>query len=72
MPTLLEEVFARVAKLPKEEQDAIARWLMEELASEQRWERLLAGSQDKLASLADQALAEYRQGQTQQLDPDRL
>ncbi|MDO8749698.1 MAG: hypothetical protein Q7K03_00930 [Dehalococcoidia bacterium] len=72
MTTLLEEVFARVARLPEEEQDAIARWLMEELASEHKWESLLAGSQDKLTSLADQALSDYRQGWTSQLDPKAL
>ena len=64
MTTLLEEVFARVARLPEEEQNAIARWLMEELASEHKWGSLLEGSQDALASLADQALAEHRQGRT--------
>ncbi len=72
MTTLLEEVFARVARLPEEEQNAIARWLMEELASEHKWESLLAGSQDKLASLADQALSDYRQGRPSRLDPKAL
>ncbi|MBI4340004.1 MAG: hypothetical protein HY680_08645 [Chloroflexi bacterium] len=72
MTTLLEEVFAKVAKLPAEEQDAIARWLLEELASEQQWESLLAGSQEKLASLADQALADHRQGRTLPLNPEAL
>ncbi len=66
MTTLLEEVFAKVAKLPEEEQNAIARWLLEELASEHTWEGLLAGSQEVLASLADQALTDYRQGRTRQ------
>ena len=72
MTTLLEEVFARVARLPEEEQNAIARWLMEELASEHKWESILAGSQDKLTSLADQALSDYRKGRTSQLDPKAL
>ena len=69
MTTLLEEVFAKVARLPEEEQNAIARWLMEELASEHKWEGLLEASQNALAVLADQALAEHRQGRTSQLHP---
>ena len=72
MTTLLEEVFARVARLPQEEQDAIARWLMEELASEHKWESLLAESQEELTSLANQALSDYRQGRTSQLDSNAL
>ena len=72
MTRLLEKAFARVARLPECDQNAIAQWLMEELASGRKWESRLEGSQDALASLADQALAEHRQGRTRQLDPDAL
>jgi len=46
--------------------------LLEELASERRWEELFAGSHDLLAELADQALAEHRAGRTEKLDPEKL
>jgi hypothetical protein len=59
---LLEEAFAEVSKLPEDEQEAIGAWLLEELASERRWQKTFAGSHDVLASLADEALAEHRQG----------
>ena len=72
MTRLLEEAFAEVSKLPEGEQDAIAAWLLQELASEQRRQKLFAESQDMLASLADQALTDYRQGRTLELDPDNL
>ena len=72
MTRLLEEAFEEVSKLPEGEQDAIAAWLLQELASEQRWQKLLAESQDMLGFLADQALADYRQGRTLELDPDKL
>lgn len=72
MTKLLERAFAEVSKLPDGDQDAIAAWLLEELASERRWERAFSGSRHPLESLADQALAEHRQGRTQELDPDRL
>jgi len=68
---LLEKVFAEVTKLPPEEQDVLAAWILEELASERRWETLLANSEDVLAQLADEALTEHREGRTRTLDPDK-
>ena len=68
----LEKAFAEAAKLPEDEQEAIAAWILEELASEQRWRGALDGSADALARLADEAAAEYREGRTRPLDPDRL
>ena len=57
MTKLLEKALDQVAKLPAAEQDAVAAILLEELASEQRWAASLAGSQDQLAELAQEALA---------------
>ena len=36
-----------------------------ELKSEERWARAFASSQDELAKLAQEALADYRAGRTQ-------
>ncbi len=72
MTHMLEEAFAEVAKLPEPEQDAFATWIFEELASEQRWSQSFAKSQDLLARLAEEALAEHREGRTQPLDVDQL
>ncbi len=72
MNRLLEQAIAEVSKLPQDDQEAIAALIMEELASEERWEKLFAESQDVLASLADQALAEHGEGRTKELDPDAL
>lgn len=58
MTPLLEKVFTEISKLPQAEQDTLAAILLEELASEHRWAELFANSQDKLAKLADEALAE--------------
>jgi len=57
---MLEQAFAEVAKLPDEEQDAFAAWIVEELASEERWSQSFARSQDVLAQLAEEAVAEHR------------
>lgn len=72
MTKLLEKAFDAVSKLPEKEQDAIAAWILEEIASEQRWEELFAQSPQVLERLADEALAEFRAGRTRVLDPDRL
>lgn len=72
MTQMLEQAFAEVAKLPDEEQDAFAAWIVDELASEQRWSQSFAQSQGLLAQLAEEALAEHRAGRTQPLDVDEL
>ncbi len=72
MTDLLEQAFNTAAQLPPDEQDAFAKWMLHELASEQRWNELFAKSQDMLAKMAEEALAEHRAGRTLPLDPDSL
>jgi hypothetical protein len=72
MTKRLEQAFAQAANLPVEEQDSLAEWLLEELRSERRWEKAFAASQDSLARLADEALADEGAGRTRKLDPDSL
>ena len=59
MTTLLEKAFGEAAKLPPEDQDALAEQLLADLESERRWAEAFARSQGKLALLADEALAEF-------------
>jgi predicted amidophosphoribosyltransferase len=72
MGRLLERAFAEAAKLPETEQEAIAALVLAELDSEQKWDDLFAKSQDLLSKLAREARDEYRSGQTEPLDPDKL
>ncbi|HYO50653.1 MAG TPA: hypothetical protein VEW94_12455 [Chloroflexia bacterium] len=72
MTELLEKAFTEAAKLPKQEQDALAAWILEELASERRWEEAFAASGDILDQLAEEALAEHRAGRTHVLDPNKM
>lgn len=67
MTKLLEKALKEVAKLPASEQDAVAAILLEELASEQRWTESFAKSQEQLAKLAEDAVAEYKAGRTKPL-----
>jgi len=61
---LLEKAFAQAGRLPVGEQDAIAEFVLAELASEERWARAFAASRDELASLAREAAADYKAGRT--------
>jgi len=64
MTGLLEKAFAKAANLPEEEQDELARVLLEDLAAEERWDQAFASSQDELTTLADKAIAEFEQRET--------
>jgi hypothetical protein len=68
MTELLEKAFAEAAQLPEDDQDKLARTLLEDLAAEEKWDEALSRSQDELATLADEALAEFEQGKTLPLD----
>jgi hypothetical protein len=72
MTELLEQAISRLKTLPPTEQDAIAAIILEELEDEVRWDSAFAKSKDVLANLAGEAIAEYRAGKTQELDPETL
>ena len=67
MTKLLEKAFAEAAKLPAQDQDAFAEFVLAELQSEERWARAFASSGGELERLAQEALADYRAGRTRPL-----
>jgi hypothetical protein len=68
MTRLLERAFKEASKLPEVEQNALAKWVMEELEAEGKWEKAFAGSEDILDKLADEALAAHKQGKSNPLN----
>lgn len=72
MTELLEVAIAKLKTLPTDKQDAIATLILEELEEDRRWDESFARSPDLLAKLAAEAMAEYRAGKTQELDPKIL
>lgn len=72
MTKLLNKAFEEASRLPEMDQNALAKWVLEELQSERAWARAFAGSEDVLDKLADEAIAEKRKGKTLPLDVDRL
>lgn len=72
MANLLEKVFEEAGRLPESEQEALGALMIEELASERRWEGWLLQSADLRAKLADEALVEHRARRTRPLNADVL
>ena len=71
MTQLLARAFEEASKLSLSEQDAVASLVLAELESERRWTTAFSSSQDQLGDLADEALQEFRRGETQLMDLDR-
>ncbi len=72
MTKTLQRAVRRIAALPARDQDEFARWMIEELADEARWDHALRRSQSRLGRMARAALADHKGGRTRRLDPDRL
>ena len=72
MSELLKQAIEQVERLSDEDKDAIATIILEELEDENKWSQSFADSQDFLASLAAEAMAEYKAGKTEELDPESL
>jgi hypothetical protein len=72
MTEILEKAFAEAARLPEQDQNSFASWLLAELASERRWEKAFSESADQLSKLAAEAVREHTEGRTRELDPDKL
>jgi hypothetical protein len=72
MTTLLKHAFEQATTLPDAEQNALAKWLLDELAAERVWTKAFAESEDVLERLADEAIEANRQGKATPLDLNRL
>jgi hypothetical protein len=72
MTRALDAALAKLAALPADEQDRIARWLLDELQDDEVWTRRFASSQDGLSKLAAEARADRAAGKATELDPDNL
>ena len=68
MTQLLEKAFKEASKLPKLEQNAFAKWVMDELKTEAKLQEAFASPEDILDKLADEALAEHKAGKSKILN----
>ena len=72
MTKLLEKAVTETERLPTEEQNRIAEWLLAELEDEAQWNDQFTGSLDILEHLTKEALSESSTGRTKSLTPDLL
>jgi hypothetical protein len=72
MTDLLKKAFDAASRLPQEEQDAVAEWLLAELATDEGWEDRFARTQDALSVFAREASDEHESGDTEEMNPDSL
>jgi hypothetical protein len=68
MTKLLGKAFAEADKLPKKQQDELAKWVLAEIEAEQRWSEAFRKSAARLSELASQALEEHHKGKSRPLD----
>ncbi len=60
MTELLESAFERASKMPEIEQNMFAKFILEELESEKKWDSAFASSEDVLAKLATEAIEDFK------------
>ncbi len=72
MTGMLKKAFEEASRLPEDEQDELARLMLEEIKSERCWAESFAQSADRLKELAKGAAEDHEGGRTSPLDPDQL
>ena len=66
MTKLLEKAVAELTKLPADQQDSMAQWILDELEDEARWDKAFAGSLPQLEQLSKKALEDHQAGLTEE------
>lgn len=64
MTELLQKAIAKLSELPEKEQEEIASLILAEIEDEKKWQTSFANSEKQLEVLAEEALAEFKQGNT--------
>ena len=72
MTTLLTEAFKIASTLPGKIQDQLAQEITAKIEWENRWDKSLSESRDRLDLLAEKALHEYKSGKTKEMGFDEL
>jgi len=60
----LKEAIEKAERLPESEQQALASLILSEI----EWENSFVNSQDKLSSMANEALSDYKKGKSKPLE----
>ena len=60
MTKLLNSAFEKISKLPDIEQNIFTRCIINEIESENEWEKKFSNSEDLLSNLANTALNDFK------------
>jgi hypothetical protein len=72
MTKLLEEAFQKASALPESMQDLLAQEVMDEIIWEMKWDKELNEPAPFLKDMAQQAINEFKNGQTESKGFDKL
>jgi aspartate/glutamate racemase len=72
MNAKLKEAIEALSRLPEDEQEELAQVILLEIETADKWDASFARSQDLLQRMAEEAMEEYRAGETEPLDPDKF
>ena len=72
MTTLLETAFEKISALPEMEQNIYAKNLLDEIESEKKWDSSFSESEDLLSQMADSALKDLENSDTEPLTQEQL
>lgn len=68
----MEEAIERLRSVPTDQQDEVARFVLNELQEDERWAATTVAHADQLQKLIDQVLVDDDCGLCGPLDPDKL
>ncbi|WNL12860.1 hypothetical protein [Aliarcobacter cryaerophilus] len=60
MTKLLNSAFEEISKLPEIEQNIFARFIINEIENEKKWEKKFSNSEDLLSNLVNTALTDFK------------
>jgi len=72
MTKLLDSAFNEVSRLSETEQNIFARFILDEIHLEKKWDNSFSKSEDLLSSMADDALNDYSENNTEILNIEKL
>lgn len=68
MTNLLEKAVKKISKLPDNEQNEIAKIILEEIEDEKIWYNKFKNTQSELSILSDEAMTEFKSGKSKLMD----
>ncbi|QDT69780.1 hypothetical protein MalM25_27210 [Planctomycetes bacterium MalM25] len=72
MTKTLEAAIERLRELPEEQQESLARILLEEIEAHDEWDASTGANPQRVAEISTEVRAAYHRGECEPLDPDKL